>query len=457
MLHKHSQTFLFLYKISDASIILLTFFLCHALVFSTGAIGLQYLTLTGVLLFIWFINASAFKIYESQRRNNLVAELKIIVKSSFITLCVISPFLFYFNPYFSRRFLLYYFAISFSLQIILRIIVKELLLFFRKKGYNTRKLLIIGCSKEAALVLQKVNAHPEFGYKDTIILLDDSKTSTNSLDIEQIIKGSINDLEQIINSEAVDDVIIAYPQSRENELFDIFKRCEIAGTRVRIVPDIFRLMNNRIVIEEIDGLPLLGMRPEPLLSLWNRTTKRTFDILFSAAVLTILAPVFLVIIILVKVTSPGPIFFTQERIGINNKPFNIYKFRSMRVQEKNQSDTTWTTKNDVRTTPIGRILRKTNLDEMPQFYNVLIGQMSVVGPRPEREHFVNLFAKDIYAYRIRHLIRVGITGWAQVNGLRGDTSIPERIKYDLYYLENWSLLLDIKIIFRTLFNTKNAM
>jgi exopolysaccharide biosynthesis polyprenyl glycosylphosphotransferase len=208
-------------------------------------------------------------------------------------------------------------------------------------------------------------------------------------------------------------------------------------------------------MEDIDNLPLIGLRPEPLLSLSNRFVKRGFDLAFSAAVLVLLSPVFALIALLIKLTSRGPIFFSQERIGHNNRTFNLYKFRTMRVQSKQESDTVWTTRNDTRVTPIGRFLRKTNLDEFPQFYNVLIGNMSVVGPRPEREYFADRFATEIRGYRIRHLVRVGITGWAQVNGLRGDTSIPERVKYDLDYLENWSFWFDLKIIFLTLFGKNN--
>jgi lipopolysaccharide/colanic/teichoic acid biosynthesis glycosyltransferase len=174
--------------------------------------------------------------------------------------------------------------------------------------------------------------------------------------------------------------------------------------------------------------------------------------------LLVLSPLFIVVALLVKATSRGPVFFVQDRIGTNNRPFHLYKFRTMRVQSRQESDRIWTTKDDSRVTIVGRVLRKTNIDELPQFYNVLVGDMSVVGPRPEREFFADRFATEISAYRIRHLVRVGITGWAQVNGLRGDTSISERVKHDLYYLENWSFWFDVRIILKTVFGGhKNAM
>jgi len=453
MLHKHSQRFLFLYKLCDASIILFSFLITYSYIFTSLSIDLHYLVLATAVLITWYANAAIFKIYERQRSNTLFFELKLLFKSAAIMLCVISPVLFYLKPYFSRRFVFFYFLISLVLQIVLRLLVRMLLRYLRRKGYNTRKLLIIGCSHEIRQVLDKVNNHPEFGYKDPIVVADDATDPA----LLAVCKGSTADLESIITAEDVDDVIITYPQHRESEVFDLFTRCETVGVRVRIVPDFFRLMHNRIVMQEIGELPLLGMRPEPLISLWNRTIKRLFDVLFSLGVLIVFSPLFLLIIVLVKLTSPGPIFFKQERIGINNRRFHIYKFRSMRVQDEKQSDTVWTSRNDPRITPLGKLLRTSNLDEFPQFYNVLIGQMSVVGPRPERERFVNQFSKEIYAYRVRHLVRVGITGWAQVNGFRGDTSIADRIKYDLYYLENWSLWFDIKIVFKTIFSTKNAM
>jgi Undecaprenyl-phosphate glucose phosphotransferase len=314
--------------------------------------------------------------------------------------------------------------------------------------------MVIGGGIPAKKVVDKVFEHPEFGYKQPIILADSITEKT----LLPLYKGNTSDLRNSIVQYDIDDVIVAYPLSQEKEMIDIVSRCEAEGVRVRVALDFFQLVHNRIVMEEIGDLPLIGLRPEPLLSLSNRFAKRLFDLVFSLLVLVLLTPFFLLIAVLVKLTSPGPVLFKQQRVGVNNKPFYLYKFRTMRVQEEQASDTIWTKRNDARITPIGNVLRKLNFDELPQFYNVLIGEMSVVGPRPEREFFADKFAEEIRAYRVRHLVRVGITGWAQVNGLRGDTSIADRVEYDLYYLENWTFWFDIKIILQTIFGkNKNAM
>ena len=212
-------------------------------------------------------------------------------------------------------------------------------------------------------------------------------------------------------------------------------------------------------MDTLGDIPLISIRTEPLNIFSNRIIKRTFDIVMSVALLILFSPLFLVLSLMIKFTSKGPVFFKQKRIGANNIEFDIYKFRSMTVQNSNDSDTIWTIENDKRITSIGRFMRKTNLDELPQLWNVFIWNMSLVGPRPEREHFVKKFKKEIPHYKVRHLLKSGITGWAQVNGWRGDTSIAQRIENDIFYLENWSFWLDLKILWLTLFGrdtNKNA-
>ncbi len=226
------------------------------------------------------------------------------------------------------------------------------------------------------------------------------------------------------------------------------------------MPDFYNIISKWTVLNSLGDIPVIAVRNEPLNLFSNRILKRTFDIIISCLGLILFSPVFLAIAIAVKITSTGPILFRQERVGNNNVKFTLYKFRSMFVQHFQDSDTIWTVPNDKRVTPIGKILRQTNLDELPQLWNVLVGEMSIVGPRPEREHFVDKFSIEIPNYRIRHLVKSGITGLAQANGLRGNTSIKKRIENDLYYLENWSLWLDLKIIFMTFFNRqawKNAI
>jgi exopolysaccharide biosynthesis polyprenyl glycosylphosphotransferase len=222
------------------------------------------------------------------------------------------------------------------------------------------------------------------------------------------------------------------------------------------VPDLFRLLTINMEVQNVDGIPILGTAKWPLDLFWNRVAKRMEDIVGSAAGLLFSAPVIAVAALLIKITSPGPIFFKQERCGEKGRRFNIYKLRTMRIDAEDKTGPVWAVENDPRRTRIGAFLRAHNIDELPQFWNVLKGDMSLVGPRPERPHFVEQFKEDISRYMWRHFSRPGVTGWAQVNGLRGNTSISDRVNYDLYYLENWSLSLDFKIIARTFFARSNA-
>ena len=232
------------------------------------------------------------------------------------------------------------------------------------------------------------------------------------------------------------------------------EKCEREGVRFHIVPDFYHILRNRTVVDSLGDIPLIGIRPEPLNILSNRIIKRIFDIIIASTALVVLSPLFILFTILIKISSAGPVLFRQRRVGANNLEFEIYKFRSMIIQDQKDSDSIWTTSDDKRITNIGKFMRTVNMDELPQLWNVLLGNMSIVGPRPERKHFIEKFKDDIPYYNVRHLVKSGITGWAQANGWRGDTSIKKRVEYDIYYLENWSFWLDLRIIFLTLFNIR---
>jgi Undecaprenyl-phosphate glucose phosphotransferase len=316
-----------------------------------------------------------------------------------------------------------------------------------RHGYQQKSILLVGGDHVAEKVMNQVLSSPGLGYRLYGILADYYHDTLP----QGLYLGKLDRFSEIVRSGVVDEVVIALPLRREQSIVEIVKKCEYEGIRVRIVPDFFRFVQSRAVLGNLGDIPLIGIRTEPLSLLKNRVLKRVFDIAFSLTALIALSPLFGIFAILIKLTSSGPVFFKQERIGANNVKFNIYKLRSMTVQEKKDSDTIWTTANDSRVTKIGKFMRKTNLDELPQFWNVLIGNMSVVGPRPERGYFVEQFKKEIPRYKVRHLIKSGITGWAQMNGWRGDTSINNRVEYDIYYIENWSIWLDLKIMWLTLF------
>ena len=274
-----------------------------------------------------------------------------------------------------------------------------------------------------------------------------------------ILSVILSDLAAYLEKTSLDEVAITLNLNEYHKLEQIVAICEKSGVHTKFVPDYYNFISTNPYTEDLDGLPVINIRNVPLTNTMNKLIKRLIDIIGSIIALILFSPIMLIVAILVKKSSPGPIIFAQERIGLGNKPFKMYKFRSMGVQDPKKEAKEWTTKNDVRVTPVGRVIRKTSLDELPQFWNVLKGDMSLIGPRPERPLFVEKFKEEIPRYMIKHQVRPGITGWAQVNGFRGDTSIRSRIEHDLYYIENWSLGLDIKILFLTFFKgfvNKNA-
>ena len=271
--------------------------------------------------------------------------------------------------------------------------------------------------------------------------------------------GKIQDLQSILDMNVLDEIAITLSIDQFSNLGAIVAVCEKSGVHTKFIPDYNNIIPTRPYMEDLLGLPVIHIRHVPLTNGLNKFMKRTVDIFGAIVAIILFSPVMLVTAILVKVTSPGPVIFCQERVGLHNRPFKMYKFRSMEVQAPSDEKSKWTTPHDPRVTPVGRFIRKTSIDEMPQFFNVLKGDMSLVGPRPERPFFVEKFKEEIPRYMVKHQVRPGLTGWAQVNGYRGDTSITKRIECDLYYIENWTLGLDFKILFLTIFKgfiNKNA-
>jgi exopolysaccharide biosynthesis polyprenyl glycosylphosphotransferase len=270
------------------------------------------------------------------------------------------------------------------------------------------------------------------------------------------ILGSVDELASLIGSMQIDEIVLTDPRLHHDRIVQILLLCERNLITFKMVPDLFRIMTTSMDVQSLNDIPLLGISTWPLDEFWNRTLKRAEDILGAIVGLILSAPIIAIAAILVKRNSPGPAFYRQERCGEAGRTFVLYKLRTMPVDAEAQSGPVWTTEDDARRTPIGSTLRQYNLDELPQFWNVLKGDMSLVGPRPERPHFVEQFKEDIGRYMWRHVSKPGLTGWAQVNGLRGNTDLTERVKYDLFYLENWSITFDFKILVKTLFARKNA-
>jgi len=310
------------------------------------------------------------------------------------------------------------------------------------------RMVLVGTGEVARMIHQKTIHSPHLGYR--VIGFVDGHEGDGEISGVPIL-GSQADLARILAEHQVSDVVIALPEATHDQLLDIISVCETHHASVRIFPDLFQIIASELTIGDLDGLPLLAVRDVALRG-WRLSLKRAMDIVVSAVGLTVLSPFMLLTALLIKLTSKGPVFYAQERVGLDGKPFAMLKFRSMRVGAEDDTGPVWASQDDPRRTPLGAFLRKTSIDELPQLINVLLGDMSLVGPRPERPVFVEQFKQVVPRYMERHQEKAGMTGWAQVNGLRGDTSIVERTKYDLYYIENWSLLFDIKILLRTALN-----
>jgi Undecaprenyl-phosphate glucose phosphotransferase len=295
------------------------------------------------------------------------------------------------------------------------------------------------------MIQQKIIHSPALGYRVVGYVTHEENAPKAILGAPVL--GRIEDIPRIINEQAVDEVIVAMPEASRREILDILSLCDAGKVSIRVFPDVFQIIAAELSIGALNGLPLLTIR-DPAMRGWRLAVKRAMDIILSALGLIFLSPMMLLTALLIKLDSPGPVFYYQERMGLDARPFWMIKYRSMR-QDAEKDGPGWTRENDPRRTRLGAIIRRLSIDELPQLINVLLGDMSLVGPRPERPIYVEQFRRSIPRYMDRHREKAGITGWAQVNGLRGDTSIAERTKYDLWYIENWSLMLDIKILIRT--------
>ncbi|BFH11323.1 undecaprenyl-phosphate glucose phosphotransferase [Paenibacillus melissococcoides] len=467
MLRKNQSFLSKLYMIFDVLIIALAFGMAWWIKFISGWLENDsalpystYVTWGGIYAVIVLLVGAMSSLYHFHRKKRFADQLLRIFQTHAISLFILLGLLFFFKQvHISREFLAIFITAATIGTVIYRYTVKVMLRSLRQKGYNKQFIVILGAGSLGKRFYENLRNHPDMGY-EVIGFLDD-QAEWDALEKKRYkpILGTLNDLDQLLNDKLVDEVIIALPLDAHHKFPDIIAACEKAGVRTLIIPDFFDYLPARPYFDNFAGMPMINVRDIPLDVLRNRVFKRGFDIVFSLVAILITSPVMLLIALGIKVTSPGPILFKQERVGLNRRTFHMYKFRSMKVSADVVSDTVWTTENDPRKTKFGSFLRKTSLDELPQFFNVLLGHMSVVGPRPERPFFVEQFKEEIPKYMVKHHVRPGITGWAQSNGLRGDTSIEERIRYDIFYIENWSLLFDIKIIWKTIWNgfvNKNA-
>ena len=357
---------------------------------------------------------------------------------------------------FPRVLIIYAWLLTIVLVMIGRLIYHAVQWRLQARGIGRDKALIVGTGDIGRLVLEKIKGSPHLGY-EVIGFVHQSADPAPPHVLGVPVLGNSEELPRLIDEQHIDEVIIALPEASDEEMLALISKCSKASLSIKVFPDVFQIIATQVTIDDLGGLPLLSVRDVRQRG-WRLTVKRLMDVTLSAAGLVFISPLLFIIGILIKLDSPGPVFYVQERMGLDAIPFMMIKFRSMR-QDAEADGPGWTTPDDPRRTKLGTFIRKTNVDELPQLINVLIGDMSLVGPRPERPVYVEQFRRTIPRYMERHKEKAGLTGWAQVNGLRGDTSISDRTKYDLWYIENWSLLLDIKILIRTalrMFTDKSA-
>ena len=468
MIKDNQKIFNALHLVVDAIVVAISYILAWYIKFATrfaqsdptvGTLDVvTYLSVLWFLVPLYVVLYYMFNMYAPKRATMRRYEIFGILKANTVGVVLFMMILFLVEQYnVSRSMIAIFYVVNIILTTIVRTIIRNLLQTFRRKGYNLKSVLLVGYSTAAEEYISRINSNPQWGYVVRGILDDTVPRGTSYKGVKVV--GSIDNLKYILPENKLDEVAITIALKDYEKLGSIVDICEKFGVHTKFIPDYNSLVPSNPFTEDVLGLPVINIRYVPLNNALNAFAKRAMDIILAIVGILISSPVMLVCAIAVKLSSPGPIIFKQERIGLHNKPFMMFKFRSMEVQKVSDEEQGWTVRNDPRVTPVGKFIRKTSIDELPQFFNILLGDMSLVGPRPERPQYVDKFKEEIPRYLIKHQVRPGLTGWAQVNGLRGDTSIRKRVEYDLFYIENWSMSLDWRILFMTVFKgfvNKNA-
>ncbi|MEE1197478.1 MAG: undecaprenyl-phosphate glucose phosphotransferase [Lachnospiraceae bacterium] len=401
---------------------------------------------------------SAFNLYAPKRVQGRRLEIWNLFKANTLGMLIFMSLSYLLKDInLSRWALAIFYVLNMVMGLAVRSLIRRILKGMRKRGLNQKHLLLVGYSRAAEEYIDRVLLNPQWGYTIRGILDDNVPAGTTYKGIKVL--GSIDNLMFILPENRLDEIAITLGLNDYSRLEEIVTLCEKSGVHTKFIPDYNNIIPTKPYTEDILGLPVINIRYVPLSNSFPAAVKRLMDIVGSLVCIALFLPVMLISAAIIKLTSPGPIIFKQERVGLHNRTFQMFKFRSMVVQNEQTEKKAWTVKDDPRVTKFGKFMRKTSIDELPQLFNILKGDMSLVGPRPERPFFVEKFQEEIPRYMVKHQVRPGLTGWAQVNGYRGDTSIRKRIDHDLYYIENWTLGLDIKILFLTVFKgfvNKNA-
>ncbi len=463
MLKAHSRLFEHLTLAADLVLIVGSWLLAYYLRFYLGPIPVYlgippltpYLALLVPILVVWVIAFRAFGLYRPRRLGSRLEEVWDVAKASTAGILVLVALTFFARSFeFSRVVIAYFWVISIALGSVSRAAFREALRVARRRGYNLRYALVVGGGELARAVITRLRQRPDVGIQLLGVVGDDK----DGADLGARRLGGYGDLRAILDQRSVDHVILALPHDDYARIGMILEEIGDEPVTIHFVPDLLRFASLRGGVEEFEGLPFIHLRESPLYG-WNRVLKRGFDVSFGSLALLLAAPLMPLIALAIKLTSDGPVLYRQERMGLDGRRFWMLKFRTMEANAEAGTGPVWAAAGDPRRTRLGAVLRSWSLDELPQLFNVLKGEMSLVGPRPERPIFVEQFRQEIPRYMLRHKVKSGITGWAQVKGLRGSTSLEERIEKDLYYIDHWSLALDLKILLLTLWNgfrNKNA-
>ncbi len=466
MIKDNQKIFNRIHLLLDAVIVAISYILAWYLKFNTflmdenaGALPTStyfsalYFLIPGYIFLYYFFN-----IYAPKRATRRKYEIIGIIQSNSAGLMLFMVVLFFIKlEDFSREMLFIFYAINIILTTLSRSMIRSILQYFRRRGYNLKYILLVGYSRAAEEYISRIKSNPQWGYVIRGILDDRVPSGTMYKGVKVV--GRIENILYILPENKLDEIAITLALRDYDHLADIVDLCEKSGVHTKFIPDYNSLVPSRPYTEDLMGLPVINIRYVPLTNTLNWVAKRAVDIVGASFGIILFMPVMLITAIVIRLTSRGPILFKQERVGLHNQPFHIYKFRTMEMQRPSTAQRSWTVKDDPRVTRVGKFLRKVSIDELPQFFNILWGEMSLVGPRPEQSLFVEQFKEEIPRYMIKHQVRPGLTGWAQINGYRGDTSIRKRIEYDIYYIENWTFLFDVKILLLTIFKgfiSKNA-
>jgi Undecaprenyl-phosphate glucose phosphotransferase len=465
MFKRHNQLFTALRVLLDMVLVGAAFWGAYALRFGSPRtwpypelpLPQETFVVAALALIVWPLSLRAMGLYRPQRQKTPLDEVFGVFKATLVAgLLLVALTYFIRDARYSRGTLSLFTGLSFLGISLERVFFKEILQALRRRGYNLRYVLVLGAGRLSRQVMEQIDLHRELGFRPVGCLSVTRKRVGTSVGGVEVL-GTLRDLRRVLESRGVDQVLVALPSRSMHHLPRIMEVCADTTVDVKLVPDVYQYATLFGGLEEFGGLPIVNLQSSGVLGI-NAIAKRVFDLVLSGLFLILLAPLLGLVALIVKAGSRGPVLYAQERVGLDGKAFRMLKFRTMRTDAESEGPR-FAEDRDPRVTRMGALLRRASLDELPQLWNVLLGDMSLVGPRPERPVFIDQFRRHIPRYQLRHMVKSGMTGWAQIHGLRGNTSIQKRVEYDLYYIEHWSLLLDLKILARTLafgFLSRNA-